>query len=146
MARDEPRDPFIEKFFGQIAPQIAQSFTPVQLAAIKVAFGSRSWSGRHWIDLRLSIPFLWRRYYLVLLAGPERRSGKRRSLERPTHPLATLGNAIVTVLFALLLGFPLLLALFALFASLDTGFGPGVGAGSPSFVQELINQIGQLFR
>ena len=102
-------DPFLEEFFQRIPDKTARTFTRDQLIAIKMAFGARSW-GVHSIDLRLSLPLLWRRFYLVLLMGPERRSPKRRRAERKRHPLATLGNVYVALLFLAIIAVPLGLA------------------------------------
>lgn len=52
----------------------------------------QAWGARHTINLRLSIPFGFGRYYVTIVAGPERRSEARRKAERRLHPLATFGN------------------------------------------------------
>ena len=56
---------------------------------------SREWSSDHPVNLRLSIPLLFGRYYVTLVAGKERRSVERRSAERLKHPIGKLGNIIV---------------------------------------------------
>jgi hypothetical protein len=90
---------------ARIPPASGVTFTDAQLHLIKSILGS--WSGRHSIDIRLSVP-LWRRVYLVLLMGPERRDADRREEERKTHPLLVLGNVIFVLTFvgvlALLIG------------------------------------------
>ncbi len=59
-----------------------------------------AWTGhRHVVNIRLSIPLLFGRYYLTIVAGRERRSPKRLVSERYKHPLSTFGN--LTFLFAL---------------------------------------------
>ena len=62
------------------------------------AFGAR-WLGRdHLLNIRVSLPLLFGRYYVVLLAGKELRSAERRKEERQNHPLWTTANT--TILFA----------------------------------------------
>ncbi len=82
------------------APEIAQRSAP----------GGESW-GRHPVNLRLSIPLPFGRYYVALVAGKERRSGERLASERRKHPLLTFGN--LAVFFCL--GCVCCLALLALF-------------------------------
>jgi hypothetical protein len=134
------QDPFLEKFFGRIQPAVARSFTPSQLAAIRLAFESRG-PAQHTIDLRISFPFFWRRLYIVLLAGRERRSPERRAFERARHPLATMGNALITAIFCVLIAFPALLSLYALQAAL----GVGIGTDRP-FLAQLMEQLQMLFK
>jgi len=138
MVNDEPRDPFLEKFYSRIHPSVAQSFTPAQIAAIKLAFGARTW-GAHAIDIRLSFPLFWRRFYLVLLAGREQRHPER-AREGGRHPFATLANAVITVIFCLVVGIPILLSLYMLQLALS------VGGGSGSFLSQLMEQLNQLFK
>lgn len=140
MNKDEPRDPFLEKFFSRIHPSVAQSFTPAQIAAIKLAFGARTW-GAHTVDIRFSFPLLWRRFYFVFLAGREQRPPERRAEERHRAPFASLGNALITVIFVLVVGIPILLSLFLVQAALTMG-----GGGSGSFFSQIAEQLGQLFR
>ncbi len=47
------------------------------------------------VNIRLTIPLLFRSYYVTIVVGPERRSKERRASERQKHPLFTLGNVIV---------------------------------------------------
>lgn len=62
-------------------------------------YRSREWNSDHPVNLRLSIPLIFFRCYITLVAGKERRSAKRFVAERRKHPLATAGN--MAVLFAL---------------------------------------------
>lgn len=63
---------FIARFLGRIPHEVATSFTPAQLAAVQRAFGMR-YVMEHAIDLRRYLRLPWGRYYLVLLAGRDRR-------------------------------------------------------------------------
>ncbi len=65
-------DSFIQLFFARIPPQTAATFTNAQLAELKRVFGYPSLRP-HAIDIRLSIPFFKRGFYLVFLLGKEKR-------------------------------------------------------------------------
>ena len=82
------------------APDTAQRSAP----------GGESW-GRHPVNLRLSIPLPFGRYYVTLVAGKERRAGERLASEQRKHPLLTFGNLAVFFGLGCLCG----LALLALF-------------------------------
>ncbi len=66
------------------------------------ATGVKDW-GQHPINIRFSIRTLLSRYYIVVLAGPERREKARRREERKRHPLFT-GNNLWFTLFLIGLG------------------------------------------
>ncbi len=89
------------------APGIAQRIAP----------GGESWD-RHPVNLRLSIPLPFGRYYVTLVAGKERRGAERLASERRKHPLLTFGNRAV----AFGLGCVCALALLALFQLASTYF------------------------
>jgi len=73
--------------------------------------GSVPWESDHRINLRLSIPFLFKRYYVTIVAGEERRSPERRAAERQKHPITTTANVIFFVAAGTILGFAALGAL-----------------------------------
>ncbi len=62
----------------------------------------------HSVNIRLSIPLLFRRCYLTILLGQERRSAARLGKERKKHPLVTRGNVAALLLFGTLTGMALL--------------------------------------
>jgi hypothetical protein len=80
---------------------VANSFTELQLAMIEHALEGGRWRD-HPLDVRLSIPLVWKRFYLVLLAGPERRSPERRNYERARR-LRTFADMVIFAIFLLLL-------------------------------------------
>ena len=53
----------------------------------------RDWAS-HPINIRVSIPLIFGRWYFTIIGGPERRDRTRRAKERRKHPLFTLGNVI----------------------------------------------------
>ncbi len=93
---------FRRRLLANMPEDVANSFTELQLTMIEHALDGGHWR-EHRVDVRLSIPFLWRRFYFVLLAGPERRSRERRTSERLRRPLATIANVVFFALFLLLL-------------------------------------------
>ena len=58
----------------------------------KGAGEAATWNAGHAVNIRLTIPFVFGRYYLTVVAGKERRSPDRLAVERRKHPLATFGN------------------------------------------------------
>ena len=66
-------DPFLTQMFARMSPGVKFTFTPAQLDEIKKAFSARS-RHCHALDVRPSIRLFGRSYYLIVLAGRERRS------------------------------------------------------------------------
>lgn len=92
-AGPEAESGLYRQLLANVPPQVRDSFTQEQRTALVDAARRCGW-GRHQTDIRLSIPLLFRRYYLVLLAGEERRSAARRSEDRDVHPVMTGGNLL----------------------------------------------------
>ena len=67
----------------------------------------------HPIDIRLSIPLPFGRYYLALVLGPERRNPERRKADETSRPVMTAANLFfiltIVVLFYGVLGLAALL-------------------------------------
>jgi hypothetical protein len=87
-----------EKLVAEIDPKVANTFTVEQLEAIKRGFSSRAWT-RHSLDIRVSVPFPGLRFYLVLLAGSERRSKVRLHSEKNLYPFWTPVNILFVMGF-----------------------------------------------
>ncbi len=64
-------------------------------ASTRQAPGGEPWGNNHPVSIRLSIPLLFGRYYVTIVAGKERRRGERLASERKKHPLMKLGNLVV---------------------------------------------------
>jgi len=79
---------------------------PDALAPATGAAAQQTW-GQHPINIRMSLPLLFGRYYLTVLAGKEGRRAERRKVERQRHPLDTVANS--TAFF--LIGFVAALAI-----------------------------------
>lgn len=84
----------------RMPPHILAGFTAEQRAAIGAAARESAGSARV-VNLRLSIPFPFRRVYLTILAGRERRGDERRKSERGAHPLRTAGNFMFVIAAAM---------------------------------------------
>ncbi|MCU0566376.1 MAG: hypothetical protein MUF49_07245 [Oculatellaceae cyanobacterium Prado106] len=72
-------DSLFQRILYRIPPHVAQTFTSEQIATCKLK------ADRHAIDIRLTIPFLGKGFYVVALAGLERRSKKRLRTESPNY-------------------------------------------------------------
>lgn len=77
--------------FARIPPHILGGLTSEQRRAIELAADQPNWTD-HRINIRLSVPFLPKRWYITIVGGPERRSGVRRAADRARNPLRTAGN------------------------------------------------------
>lgn len=125
MPLDQHQDPFVDQFFARIPADVAATFTAPQLDAVKRAFGARSRCA-HAIDIRISVPLVFRSVYVVLLAGSERRRVTRRVLERALRPLWTAANAAAFAVFGLLAVLALAGVLYAVKMALGIDVVPGV--------------------
>jgi hypothetical protein len=66
--------------------------------------GGMPWESDHPVNLRLSIPLPFKRYYVTIVAGEERRSAQRRVEDRQKHPIKTTANVIVVSAAGTVLG------------------------------------------
>lgn len=96
-------DPVFQELFSQIQPEIKNTLTTEQITAIKRAFGSNTWTRRHPLDLRVTLPIPGLRFYMVLLGGEERRSKQRLQYAKALYPLWTPSNIIFLFVFSIIL-------------------------------------------
>ena len=86
---------------GRLPDAVMRTLTPEQRQALAAA-PAPTW-GSHSLNIRLSLPWIGRRFYITVVGGPERRDPERRSTDRRLHPLRTAVNALfflgVAVLF-----------------------------------------------
>ena len=117
LAQDEPvrRGSLLDRLLGPMDREVANSFTEAQLQELERVLAASS-SRRLPIDIRITLPALRRRYFLTVLAGPERRSAERLKLERAKHRLWTFWN-VCTFVFLLVLFVPTFIGLVHIFAS-----------------------------
>ena len=91
---------FCRWLLANVPQDVAASFTASQLAAIESALENRS-RRRLPLDIRVSVPFFRRRFFLVFLGGSEGRSPERLKRERVKHALWTFTN-VCTLVFLVL--------------------------------------------
>ena len=87
-----------ELFLRRLPPEVRSSLDPKQEAAIRSAAGSRA-GASHPVDIRLSIPLPWGRFYLAIAGGHDRRNPARRARDRRLRPLTTTGNSLFFGIF-----------------------------------------------
>lgn len=80
-----------QRFFDRLPPHITASLTAEQRGAIAAAAGEPDWTS-HPINIRLSLPAMFGRAYITVVAGRERRDAQRRRHDRARNPLSTAGN------------------------------------------------------
>ena len=85
------------QFANRLPPHILSSFSEAQIESIQQALEPRSWQ-QHPVDIRLSIPFLGRRFYLVFVAGKEKRSSERLAKENTFRQFWTPSNMLLIFL------------------------------------------------
>ena len=87
-------------FLARLPNEIHARLTPDIKEALAEAVRPRPW-GDHPIDIRLSIPLPFGRYYLALVLGPERRNPERRKEEGKSRPVMTAANIffILAIIF-----------------------------------------------
>ena len=97
---------------ARLPDEIHSSLTPDIKEALAEAVAPPRWID-HPIDIRLSIPLPFGRYYLALVLGPERRNEERRKAERSARRVMTPANVLfiltIIVLFYGVLGIAALL-------------------------------------
>jgi hypothetical protein len=91
---------------ARLPDEIHSRLTPDIREGLAQAVAPRSW-GEHPVDIRLSIPLPFGRYYLALVVGPERRNDERRKAESGSRRVMTAANmlfilAIVVVFYGAL--------------------------------------------
>ena len=90
-------DPFLTQMFTRMSPGVKFTFTPAQIDEIKKAFSARSFTS-HALDVRHSIRLFGRSYYVVFLAGRERRSVPHRHVTKLSQTIAPGAAALACCL------------------------------------------------
>lgn len=139
-------DPFVKRFFARIPAKTAASFSEAQVLYLKQKYGNRAW-GSHAVDLRLSIPFYKRGFYLVLLLGKERRSSDRLHYERIHHRLWTAANTVLISCFLVLMSTSLVGSLYILKSEFNIDIIPGLDSLPDQQINDEIDrQLEKLIR
>lgn len=97
----------VHTLFERLPPWVTDTLTPQQQAAIREALAEPEWN-LHPVNIRVSVPFLERRYYVTIVGGEDKRSATRRDHDRRKYPLRTIANiffvlGIATILYTILL-------------------------------------------
>ena len=91
MARPQPSVKIQqERLAGEPPPTIGDS----PAASKRESPGGEPWGNDHAVNIRLSIPLFFTRWYLTIVAGKERRNRERRTQERRKHPVTRFGNLV----------------------------------------------------
>ncbi len=95
-------DGYIARFLASVPADVAPTFSQAQLLAIK-DFVIDDRGRRQAVDIRWTIPLIWFRFFIVVLAGSERRSPARRAADRAARPILTWSNILVILIFLAML-------------------------------------------
>ena len=87
------KDGLLEAILSRMSKSERLAFNESQIESLKQACAKLRWKD-HPVDIRMSIPLLIARYYVVFLAGREQRGAARRRDERERHPFWRWGNVI----------------------------------------------------
>lgn len=82
-----------DAILAKLPSDLGASLGQNQIVALRRAANDVSWS-THPVNVRLTIPTVFDRYYRVILDGSERRNRVRSASERRRHPLFTLSNML----------------------------------------------------
>ena len=83
-----------EGLLRAIDPVVRAGLSLKQEEAIRTAARLDTWR-RHPVDIRLTLPMPFGRFYLALIGGREHRSAARLAVERNRHPVVGLANLAV---------------------------------------------------
>ena len=112
---------FISRFLSRVPADVASTFSQAQLLAIRdFVINTR---GRPPVDIRWTIPLIWFHFFIVVLAGPERRPAARQAAERAARPILTWSNILVIAVF--------LAMLLASLVGMNYGLSTGTIFGGP---------------
>lgn len=103
--------------FRRLPDDLRRTIAPDLRNALIEAAGNRPWA-THPVDIRFSVPLLFKRFYLAVVAGPERRAPARLAAERRSRTLMRLGNAVF-VLCSVVIFYGMLLLAAALLTRLS---------------------------
>ena len=85
-----------ELLLSRLPKDIIESFSAEQKAALWAAANAPTWR-RHPVNLRFVAGLFGRRYFVTIVAGPERRSPDRQRRESMLNPVRTLSNILFIV-------------------------------------------------
>ncbi len=80
-----------EWLFERLPPWVADTLTTEQKEAIHEALRGAEWAS-HPVNIRFTVPFIGRYYYVTVVGGEGRRSAERRAHDHNKYPLRTVAN------------------------------------------------------
>ena len=98
MAQAAAATEFKREFLERVAQNEDAALSIQQMTALREAIQGDEWPGDHPVDLRMSVPFP-KRFFFVLVAGRDKRGWRRRQSERMLHPITTPGNKVFLTIF-----------------------------------------------
>ena len=90
------KEPPVNGFFQRLPEWVIETLSPEQKEAIHQAAGDPSWQFSP-VNIRFTLPFFGKKYYITVVSGSERRSDERRARERHRYPLRSLANVFFFV-------------------------------------------------
>ncbi len=81
----------------RLAEETPEGFDCGPAASGRKSPDGERWGNDHPVNIRLSIPFLFARCYVTIVAGKERRSRERLASEYRKHSLLKVGNVVAIV-------------------------------------------------
>ncbi len=82
---------------SRLAAETPEGFDCDSSASGRKSPGGECWGNDHPVNVRLSIPFPFARFFVTIVAGKERRSRERRMSEYRKHSLLKVGNVLFIV-------------------------------------------------
>ncbi len=96
-----PEDDVVNDLIDRLPPEILETFTPDQRAALWSAAKPSTWHS-HPVDIRFTLPLVGLKVFLTVVSGAERRGRSRRFRDAWLHPVFTPVNTLfLIVLIAL---------------------------------------------
>ena len=118
---------------------VNSNLTEEQVMAITQALVTartvQPWQSNHAVNLRVTVPIPGLKFYLVLLAGRERRSPERYQLERRKHRLWTPWNILVVAMTLGSFAFTIVMSVYLLLK-----WGSPSETAAPTSIPWLTNQ------
>ncbi len=80
----------------RLPKSVLDTLSAEQKEAIYQAAGNSSWSGSP-VNIRFSLPFFGKKFYVTVVGGAEKRGPERRAEDRNKYPLRTVTNVFFFV-------------------------------------------------
>lgn len=96
MSRDISSKIYADFTYSRIPTAIRSSFSEEQATAVRNALVAHEIASHHGVDIRVSVPLFFRRYYFVILGGRDRRA---RTLALELARLRRLPRGVVRIVY-----------------------------------------------